>query len=95
MFQVFLAFPSWTNAADDALFNDAINSHINEINSFAASVGKSNPWIYTNYADKVQNPLAGYGADNVAKIKAVAAKYDPNAVFQNLMPGGFKVSKVA
>jgi hypothetical protein len=92
---VFLAFPSWESAADDALFNDAISSHINEINAFAAGAGKSNPWIYTNYANKTQDPLAGYGADNVAKIKAVAAKYDPAAVFQNLQPGGFKVSEVA
>lgn len=92
---MFLAFPSWANEADDALFRDAITSHIAEINAFAASIGKDNPWIYTNYADISQNPIAQYGADNVAKIKAAAAKYDPNAVFQNLMPGGFKVSKVA
>jgi hypothetical protein len=92
---VFLAFPSWDSAADDALFTAAINAQIDGINAFAASLGKSNPWIYTNYADVSQNPLAGYGAANIAKIKAAAAKYDPTAIFQRLQPGGFKISAIA
>lgn len=92
---VFLAFPSWNSAADDALFSGAINAQIDAINGFAASLGKANPWIYTNYADKSQNPLAGYGAANLAKIKAAATKYDPTSVFQRLQPGGFKISAVA
>jgi hypothetical protein len=27
-------------------------------------------------------------------MKKVAAKYDPDGVFQNLLPGGFKISHV-
>ena len=92
---MFLAFPSWDSAADDALFSGAINTQIDEINKFAASVGKSNLWIYTNYADVTQNPLAAYGAENIAKIKAAAEKYDPTGVFQRLQPGGFKISAIA
>jgi len=92
---MFLAFPSWDSSADDTLFSGAIHSQIDEINAFAASLGKSNPWIYTNYADVSQNPLAAYGAENIAKIKAAAAKYDPTGVFQKLQPGGFKISAIA
>ncbi|KAI1120034.1 hypothetical protein F5Y10DRAFT_290424 [Nemania abortiva] len=52
------------------------------------------PWIYMNYADRSQKVLQSYGADNVKKMKEVAAKYDPDGVFQNLCPGGFKLADV-
>lgn len=35
-----------------------------------------------------------YGAENVAKMRAAAKKYDPEQVFQIRVPGGFKISKV-
>jgi hypothetical protein len=60
----------------------------------AQSRGMLYDWQYLNYADPSQNPLASYGAANVAKIRAAAAKYDPKAVFQTRVPGGYKISKV-
>lgn len=41
-----------------------------------------------------QDPLASYGPESVKKMKAAAKKYDPFGVFQKLVPGGFKISKV-
>jgi hypothetical protein len=38
--------------------------------------------------------LNSYGVENLKKIKAAAAKYDPDQVFQKLCPGGFKISTV-
>ena len=52
------------------------------------------PWIYMNYADKSQQPLASYGIENVKDLRDAAAKYDPSGVFQKLCPGGFKISDV-
>ncbi|KAK6850173.1 hypothetical protein PG990_000899 [Apiospora arundinis] len=46
---------------------------------------------YLNYADKTQNPLRTYGADNVAFMRSVAAKYDPEGTLRRRMPGGFKI----
>lgn len=51
-------------------------------------------WVYLNYADKSQNPLASYGEDHVRMLKDVAARYDPTGVFQDLCTGGFKISHV-
>lgn len=51
------------------------------------------PFIYLNDASRDQNPLASYGAQNLAKLKTIAAKYDPKQVFQKLQNGGFLVSK--
>jgi len=60
----------------------------------AAAADKLYKWEYLNYANPIQNPLASYGAKNVAKIKAAAKKYDPKGFFQKRMPGGWKISKV-
>lgn len=38
-----------------------------------------------------QSIFPGYGADNHEKLKTIAKNYDPEGVFQNLMPGGFKI----
>lgn len=51
-------------------------------------------WEYLGYADEFQNPLGSYGAGNVQYMRDVAARYDPDQVFQTRVPGGFKISKV-
>lgn len=60
---------------------------------YAESIDAAVDWVYINYAYEQQNPLASYGADNVAKIQAAALKYDPSGVFQTIAPGGFKVTR--
>ncbi|OTB20751.1 hypothetical protein K445DRAFT_92388 [Daldinia sp. EC12] len=52
-------------------------------------------FIYLNYAEANQDPLATYGAKNIQHMRDVAAKYDPTQVFQKRIPGGFKISRVA
>ena len=91
MTTVFLADLSWSDAKDDALFKKIGRRTISEINKYAASIGKANEYIYLDYADQTQNPLRGYGAANLRKLREVARKYDPEAVFQTLVPGGFKL----
>lgn len=65
-----------------------------ELEDLAKQVDGHVGFRYLNYADGSQDPLASYGADNIRKMKAAAAKYDPNGVFQKRVPGGFKISKV-
>ncbi|RDW67443.1 FAD-binding oxidoreductase [Aspergillus mulundensis] len=84
---------SWDNAADDALFQRLCEEAMAELDAYAQSIGKYNEYIYLNYADVTQNPLRGYGDENVEFIRQVAARYDPEAVFQRQVPGGFKVSE--
>ncbi|KAF1940626.1 FAD-binding domain-containing protein [Clathrospora elynae] len=85
---------SWQGAEQDALFEGAGADLVNRIRGYAESIGADNPYLYLNYADKTQDPLAGYGAESVKRMKAAAEKYDPVGVFQNLVPGGFKISTV-
>jgi hypothetical protein len=51
-------------------------------------------WTYLNYADPSQDSLSSYGTENIKKMRNVAAKYDPDRVFQRLCPGGYKLSAV-
>jgi hypothetical protein len=84
---------SWDNAADDELFQRLCREAMAELDEYAKSIGKYNEYIYLNYADVSQNPLRGYGDENVEFIRQVAERYDPDGVFQSQVPGGFKVSE--
>lgn len=50
------------------------------------------PWIYLNDADKGQDVFGGYPAENVKALQRIREKYDPDRVFTDLMPGGWKVA---
>lgn len=67
---------------------------IADIEAYAKSIDSLVDWKYINYADFTQDPLSTYGAENIARIKEAAAKYDPEGVFQSRVPGGYKVSKL-
>lgn len=95
MLPVYQPYLSWQGAEQDALFQQAGADLINRISAYAVSIGADNPYLYLDYADSSQDPLVGYGAENVKKMKAAAEKYDPQQIFQKNVPGGFKISKVA
>lgn len=64
------------------------------LREFAQSTGGLLNWTTANYAHPTQEVFRSYGKKNVEKIREVAARYDPEGVFQYLCPGGFKISAV-
>ena len=62
-----------------------------KINTHAKSIDLLHKLLYLNYADSSQNPIASYGADNLAILKDTSRKYGPYGVFQKHVPGGFKL----
>jgi hypothetical protein len=80
----------------EAFARPKVQAWIHQVREFAAATdeGGNMEWVYLNYADKGQDPLGSYGAENIQKMKDTAMKYDPHEVFQKLCPGGFKISKV-
>ena len=48
-------------------------------------------YIYLNDADKGQKVFESYGSESVEKLKTIRDKYDPEKIFTDLMPGGWKV----
>lgn len=71
-----------------------VASWVQGIKSYAESIDGMLDWRYTNYADQSQNPFASYGEKSVAMLRAAAEKYDPDRVFQELCPGGFKIKDI-
>lgn len=82
---------SWSDPADDARIMAAARNVVHRLEAAAEARGLSNPYLYQNYASLQQDVFAGYGAANLAKLKAVHAKYDPENVWQKLQPGYFKL----
>ncbi|WXC56403.1 hypothetical protein SNK03_002339 [Fusarium graminearum] len=92
---LFLASAMVRTSEQEAFARPKVEAWVKELREFAATIEGGNlEWIYLNYADKSQNPLGSYGPENIRKMKDAAAKYDPNQVFQKLVPGGFKISNV-
>ena len=80
-------------SADDDTVVSAVLTLIQNIENLATERGKAARYRFTNYGYKTQNVLRGYGEESVEKLRQVSKKYDPQAFFQTVVPGGFKVSK--
>lgn len=83
----------WTDPTLDAMMEGARKDFVDVSEAIAKKHDAFSPWLYINYAASFQDPLCGYGAESVKFLKETARKYDPEEVFQKLMPGGFKVSQ--
>ncbi|KAG8676174.1 hypothetical protein FPOAC1_002174 [Fusarium poae] len=92
---LFLANVMAKTPEQEAFARPKVSDWVRDLREFAATIEGGNlEWTYLNYADKSQNPLGSYGPENIRKMKDAAAKYDPDQVFQKLVPGGFKISDV-
>ena len=84
---------AYTNKADDALVSQVLNDIVNQQKQLLKTKNYLIDFLYLNYADKSQPVYQSWGTSNVNKLKAASKKYDPTAVFQNQVPGGFKIPK--
>lgn len=79
---------------DSAFISPEIKAWVDALQRFAAEINGNQDWVYANYADTIQDPIASYGAENVAFLRDVAGRYDPDGMFQSRCPGGFKLPVV-
>ncbi|KAK3307410.1 uncharacterized protein B0T15DRAFT_492889 [Chaetomium strumarium] len=92
---LFLATAMVRTPEQEAFAYPKVKAWVESVSEFARGIdGGLLEWRYLNYADKSQDPLATYGEANLRLMREVAAKYDPDGVFQRLCPGGFKLSEV-
>ncbi|KAL9058179.1 MAG: hypothetical protein Q9162_001903 [Coniocarpon cinnabarinum] len=82
---------SWSNASDNDFIEQTVSGFIQSLDEEAKSRDLYNSFKYLNYANKNQDPIGGYGAQIKADLQAVSHKYDPDALFQQGLPGGFKL----
>ena len=83
----------WLDASDDDVVMVATQTLLKQAKRYAKSQRLFHEFVYLNYALESQDPIAGYGAENVARMKAASSHYDPEQVFQKLVPGGFKLNR--
>lgn len=83
----------YDRAEDDELVRRTFSSVLRAVAASARDLGVAEDWVYMNYASEFQDVIASYGAANKARLKAVAARYDPAGVFQTLSPGYFKLDR--
>ena len=84
---------TWDDAGHDPEITERGNSLNEWIIEQAKVEGLWNDWLHLNYAASWQDPIRGYGAANLEKLKAASRKYDPTGLFQTGVPGGFKLFK--
>ena len=84
----------WTDAKDDATVRGVSIATTDTFKQQSKQRGVDIPYIFMNDASRDQNPIAGYGSANVQKLKTIAKKYDPSALFQNQQQGGFLLKNV-
>lgn len=62
-----------------------------EVEAYTKSRDLHVPFYFLNDAFRTQYPLQSYSTETYAKLQAVSNRYDPDRVFQELVPGGFKL----
>jgi hypothetical protein len=75
----------WYLPTDDTLVLTTMQRILDRVQEAAAAHDANRDFIYMNYAGLTQDVIASYGAENKARLKQIALKYDPKRVFQTLM----------
>lgn len=81
----------WNMPQNDGVFIGAMQEIVTRADQAAAKMGLLDDYIYMNYAASGEQVVESYGASNVQFMREVSEKYDPQSVFQTLVPGGFKL----
>ncbi|KAL4978282.1 hypothetical protein BDW66DRAFT_158361 [Aspergillus desertorum] len=92
--KVYLAYAEvveWTDSQYDEIVMQWVEETTDAINAATKEAGLYDSFNYMGDAAGFQKVFPGYGTKNQKQLQSTAKKYDPNAVFQDLMPGGFKV----
>ncbi len=82
---------SWYGEDNDNVANKAMRSLQEKVVRLAKQHDAALDYLFMNDASSEQRVLASYGEPNVQKLRAVQRRYDPDSVFQRLVPGGQKI----
>lgn len=92
-FYIIQASSWWDDEEDDEAMYAMLSRVLSRVKDEASSLGAQNDYVYMNYASKFQDVISSYGPENKARLKRIAAEYDPRRVFQTLQPGHFKLDR--
>lgn len=81
----------WLWPDDDEVVHSGSTQLIGEVQAAAKESGNSLRYIFMNDASWDQEVIDHYGTNNVRKFRQIQREYDPDLVFQRLVPGGYKI----
>ncbi|KAH7349080.1 hypothetical protein BKA66DRAFT_516624 [Pyrenochaeta sp. MPI-SDFR-AT-0127] len=91
-FVISLYYAQWFDPADDDKIAQWSSKAVETLEAEATKLGILYAFKFLNDGGIGQHPISTYGGGrSLAKLKAIANKYDPKGVFQTLVPG-FKLS---
>ncbi|SPN99250.1 uncharacterized protein DNG_02287 [Cephalotrichum gorgonifer] len=79
----------WAGEDNDAVASKALSELSKGTRRLARELGLLLEYVSSTFAGAPDDVLGSYGAENVKGLRTVAAKYDPDGVFQSLQNGGF------
>ncbi|KAL4988714.1 hypothetical protein BDW68DRAFT_176682 [Aspergillus falconensis] len=82
---------SWEDEADDERVRNTARALFEGIEEDAHRLDSYEPFLYLNYAADWQDPISSYGKKSIEMLSKVRRDVDPNGVFREGMPGGFKI----
>jgi hypothetical protein len=83
---------TWTDAADDLKVRASADATTADINRLLKAQKFDASYLYMNDAGLGQKVFQSYPPENLKRLKDIRNKYDPQKVYTNLMPGGWKVA---
>lgn len=79
-------------AEQEVLLRQKASAFASALEEYAKTIDGLREWRYLNYVDPSQeDPILSYGSENVAFLRKVSAKYDPEGFFQKRQKGGFRL----
>ncbi|KAL2826687.1 hypothetical protein BDW59DRAFT_160879 [Aspergillus cavernicola] len=80
---IFLVSTAWSDAVDDDAVNGMTDNTVRRVEEAAQAAGVANRYLYINYASAEQGDrvFAGYGEENVERLKAIQRAVDPRGIF--------------
>lgn len=83
----------WAGSEYDDMVVEWAKNTTDAINAATRAAGIYDSFTYMGDASGFQldEVYAGYGTQSAERLLNVSRKYDPQRVFQNLLPGGFKI----
>lgn len=81
----------WNMESDDARIRNILMNTISDIENLTKSRGLYQQFVFLNDAHDSQDPLRSYGPNTYQDLKRISETIDPERIFQNLLPAGFKI----
>jgi hypothetical protein len=66
---------------DDATVYGFAERFFSRYTQAAKDLGVHHPYIYLNYANRDQDPFAGYGTENKQRLTEIQQSVDPRGIF--------------